>query len=70
MNAIHVKTPGLMCDACTALVEKALQGLPGVVAVTATLSAGTTSVLFDESLVDSVTIVDTIREAGFDAMTA
>jgi copper chaperone CopZ len=69
MNAVHAKTPGLMCRECTSKVEKAVGGLPGVVSVTAALSGGTTSVMFNENLVAKETIVAAIRAAGFDVET-
>ncbi|TDB37864.1 MAG: copper chaperone [Actinobacteria bacterium] len=66
MDAVHAKTPGLMCHECTSKVESAVRGLPGVVSVTAGLSRGATSVLFDEKLVAKETIVAAITAAGFD----
>jgi len=45
-------------------MEKAVGGLPGVVSVTAALSGGTTSVMFNENLVAEETIVAAIRAAG------
>lgn len=67
MKAIHVSTPGLMCSACTSLVERALSGLDGVVSVTATLSDFETSVLFDEKRIDERAVLSKIVEAGFEA---
>jgi len=69
MDAVHAKTPGLMCHECTSKVEKAVGGLPGVVSVTAALSGGKTSVMFNEHLVAKETIVAAIRAAGFDVDT-
>ncbi len=69
MDAVHAKTPSLMCHECTSKAEKAVGGLPGVVSVTAALSGGTTSVMFNENLVARETIVAAIRTAGFDVET-
>jgi copper chaperone CopZ len=69
MDAVHAKTPGLMCHECTSKVEKAVGGLPGVVSVTAALSGGTTSVMFNETLVARDAIIGAIRTAGFDVET-
>ncbi len=69
MDAVHAKTPGLMCHECTSKVEAAVGGLPGVVSVTAALSGGTTSVMFDEKLVARETIISAIQAAGFDVET-
>jgi copper chaperone CopZ len=50
-------------------MEKAVGGLPGVVSVTAVLSGGTTSVMFNENLVAEETVVAAIRAARFDVET-
>ena len=69
MDAVHVRTPGLMCDECTTSVENAVSGLPGVVGVTASLAGGTTSVMFDDRHIAKDRIVAAIRAAGFDVET-
>lgn len=69
MDAVHAETPGLMCHECTRKVEKAVGGLPGVVSVTAALRGGTTSVMFNESLVAREAIIGAIRAAGFEVET-
>lgn len=66
MQAIHVKTPGLMCDECTGKVKLALGGLPGVISVTAPHTGGTTSVMFDETATAREPILEAIHAAGFD----
>lgn len=67
LHAVHIRTSGLRCKDCTALVESTLAHLDGVVGVTAVKSLGLTSILFDEALVDRETIAGAIRRAGFGA---
>jgi copper chaperone CopZ len=67
VHVIHVRTEGLQCDECTALVERTLSHLDGVMDVTSVRSLGLTSVLFDQSLVGRETIVEKIRGVGFGA---
>lgn len=66
MNAVHIKTPGLMCHDCVALVEKTLSHLDGVRGVTSVQSLGLTSVLFDETRIDREMIATSIRSIGFE----
>lgn len=66
MQAIHIKTPGLMCDECTGKVKGAVSDLPGIISVTAPHVSGTTSVMFDETLADRARIVVAIESAGFE----
>jgi Cu+-exporting ATPase len=70
VHVIHIRTEGLRCDDCTALVEATLSNLDGVKDVTSVRSLGLTSVLFDQSLVGPETIVEQIRGAGFGAHVA
>lgn len=66
MNAVHVKTPGVMCNSCTSTIEKAVGKIPGVLSVKSVLAEGVTSVLFDETLVGRPTIIEAIQSAGFE----
>lgn len=66
MDAVHVSTPGLMCDHCTGTVERAVRDIEGVVGVTARHEDGRTSVMFDERVTDKRAIIDAIRRAGFE----
>ena len=70
LHALHVRTRGMRCDQCTALVEYAVSSLPGVREVTAVRAMGLTSILFDQSLTDAETIARVIRKAGFAAEVA
>lgn len=67
MQVAHIRTGGLRCSECTDLVEKTVSHADGVVHVVSILSLGLTSVMFDESLVDSQSLTTAIRDVGFDA---
>lgn len=67
MNAVHIKTDGMYCDACPPRIEAELEHLPGVKAARAYRSMHLTSVLFDPDLIDADTIRDRIAGVGFDA---
>lgn len=67
MNAVHIQTDGMHCEACPPRVEAAVSHLPGVKAARAYRDLALTSVLFDPELVDVNTIRDQIARAGFDA---
>ncbi|MBU4556148.1 MAG: cation transporter [Actinobacteria bacterium] len=67
MNAVHIRTEGMFCDACPPRIEAEIEHLPGVKAAKACRSMHLTSVLFDPEIVDSETIRDRIECAGFDA---
>jgi copper chaperone CopZ len=70
LHALHVRTRGMHCEQCTALIEFAVSSLPGVREVTAVQAMSLTSILFDRSQVDRETITRAIREAGFAAEVA
>ena len=70
VHVMHVRTAGLRCDECTALVERTLSQVAGVKDVTSVRALGLTSVLFDGSVVEQNAIVDKIRSAGFGAHVA
>jgi len=67
VHVIHVRTSGLRCDDCTALVERTLSHVEGVMEVMSVRALGLTSVLFDASIVGREAIVEEIRGAGFGA---
>lgn len=67
MNAVHIQTGGMHCDACPPLIEAELDLLPGVKAAVACRTMHLTSVLFDPDLVDVTAIRDQIANVGFDA---
>lgn len=70
MRAINVKTPAIMCDQCVTKIKKAVFGIPGVLGVSALVSDGTTSVIYDESRTEHDTIVAAINSAGFEVEAA
>lgn len=67
MNAVHIQTDGMHCDACPPLVEAKVESLPGVRAARAYRTMHLTSVLYDPELIDIPTISDQIANAGFRA---
>lgn len=67
MNAVHIRTEGMFCDACPPRIEAEIEHLPGVKAARAYRTMHLTSVLFDPDLIDSDTIRNRIARAGFDA---
>jgi copper chaperone CopZ len=66
MHAVHIKTHGLRCQDCTALVEQSLSHIRGIKGVVSVQSMGLTSVLFDEKVIDSDRIAESIRSMGFE----
>lgn len=70
MRAINVKTPAIMCDHCVSKIKQAVLGIPGVFGVSALVSAGLTSVIYDEDRTDRATIVTAINSAGFEVEAA
>jgi copper chaperone CopZ len=66
MQAVHIKTHGMKCQDCTALVEQSLLHIRGIRGVVAVQSMGLTSVLFDEAVIDSDRIAESIRSMGFE----
>ncbi len=67
MNAVHIRTEGMFCDACPPRIEAEIEHLPGVKAARAYRTMHLTSVLFDPDLVDSDTIRYQIERVGFNA---
>ena len=66
MKAIHLKTPGLMCNSCTATVERTVRDIDGVISVTANFANGTTSIMFDETRAEAEVILSAVTAAGFE----
>ena len=65
MNATHIKTNGMSCEACPSRIESRLENLEGVKAARAYRTMRLTSVLYDPDLVDVETIRHQIEDAGF-----
>ena len=58
---------GLHCASCVGLVERALEAVPGVLAVRVNLASETASVRHLESSPPSASLVQAIEQAGYDA---
>lgn len=67
MKQIKIKIEGMTCGGCVSSVQKALQAVVGVEAISVSLEDGLAVVAYDESNCDVPAIVEAIEEAGFDA---
>lgn len=67
MNAVHIQTTGMHCDACPPRIEAEVEHLPGVKAVRAYRELQLTSVLFDPEIVNAETIRASVADSGFGA---
>jgi copper chaperone CopZ len=67
MNAVHIVTTGMHCDACPPLIEAEVERIPGVKAARAYRGLEITSVLFDPEKTDAESIRERIAGAGFGA---
>jgi hypothetical protein len=67
MEAIHIRTEGLVTDESTSLVEGTVSRLDGVSRVVAVKSLKLTSVMYDERKTSRRVILKAIRAAGFRA---
>lgn len=59
---------GMTCQGCVKSVQSVLTQLQGVQQVVVSLADNTAIVDFDEQLIQSPTIVETIENAGFDVI--
>ena len=66
MKQIKIKIEGMTCGGCVSSVQKALQAVVGVEAISVSLEDGLAVVAYDESNCDVPAIVEAIEEAGFD----
>lgn len=67
MNTIRIRTSGTHCPSCSMLIEMNVGDLPGVDQVKASHADGIATVTFNPSAVDTDTIVEEIRKAGYGA---
>ena len=67
VSRITIPVGGMTCAACQAHVEKALTKQPGVEAATVNLMMGSAAVVFDPSVIKPATLVDAIRDTGYEA---
>jgi len=58
---------GMHCASCAGRVEKALRGVPGVVAAAVNLATGRAGVHFDSGAVDVEALVAAVARAGYEA---
>lgn len=58
---------GMTCSACSASVEKAVERMEGVSSVSVNLLANNMTVEYDESLVESSSIISAVTDAGYSA---
>ena len=61
---------GMSCSNCVAHVTKAIKDLDGISSVQVSLEEGSAIVDYDESMVNSKSIVDAIDEEGYEAQPA
>ncbi|KAI0749902.1 copper P-type ATPase CtaA [Daedaleopsis nitida] len=67
-DAIILRIYGMTCSACTSTVERELGAMPGVSAVSVSLTTELCQVTFDRTMVGPRELVERIEEMGFDAM--
>jgi copper chaperone len=67
IETTHLKTTGMHCSSCSMLVDMTLGDLEGVEESKTDLATGITIVSFDADKLDLNTIVEAIREVGYDA---
>ncbi len=65
MRKITLKVPDMHCAACSARVEKVLQGMSGVSKAHVNIATFKGVIEYDESRVNPDQMMDAIREAGF-----
>lgn len=69
MHSLTVLIEGMTCNSCTAKVELALNKMPGVVSTISDLAHERVTVNFNTGEIETVDIVNAIRDAGFDVPT-
>ena len=68
-SAVDLKLTGMTCAACAARIEKVLNRTDGVLAAV-NFASETAHVEFDPAKADAATLIEKIRNAGFDAAPA
>jgi Cu+-exporting ATPase len=63
----HLAITGMTCASCSAVIEKTLQRLPGVVSAVVNLALETTSVEFDPTVLGPDEIISAVKRAGYGA---
>lgn len=66
VKEITLKTGGMSCPSCETTVSNALLKVEGILDVKSNYSGETTNVIYDESRVDTKTIIETVERAGYE----
>ena len=67
MATAHLKVSGMTCGHCQAKVSKALEGVPGVYAVSVDLPGGSADVDYDAGKADLGRLTAAVAGAGYTA---
>lgn len=65
VKELKLNISGMTCESCETHIEHAVNGLPGIVSVSANSKDGNASVKFDISKTDEATIIKTIDSTGY-----
>jgi len=73
VSPVHASTVtlgliGMTCASCSAVIEKTLKRVPGVVSASVNLAAETGAVTFDPAVVGVEQLVSAVKGAGYDAV--
>ena len=68
MNTEKFDVTGMTCSACVAHVEKSVRKLDGVNSVQVNLLTNTMSVDYEKDVLDAEKIIDSVQDAGYDAV--
>ena len=66
MEKVVLKVSGMSCGHCKNAVEKAVRGLPGVMAAEVDLEAGTLKLEFDAAKTALAQIKEAVDDAGYE----
>lgn len=66
-ESVTINVEGMVCAACQAHVQKALDQTPGVQKASVNLMTGEAWVAFDPQTVDTRVLIEAVRETGYDA---
>ena len=66
-EALRLRIEGMTCASCVGRVEKALAGVPGVLAVTVNLATETAEVTAIKGIVSPAALLDAVTAAGYGA---
>ncbi|MDH3716602.1 MAG: heavy metal translocating P-type ATPase [Planctomycetota bacterium] len=67
MPSLRLNIRGMHCASCTARVEQALRGVPGVLSAAANLATNQATVELETSAADVQQLVDAVRRSGYEA---